>query len=147
VTDKAEDALSDLHIGLKDRNLEVKGDGDWEQMVKTVLLLIDQQQPLLARIEELGQRLKDDDTPLKLESFKEAELEPDPEFLLIVALRTDQHDVARRVAIILNAAAPKHPRASAEVYAHNEPTVAMADALRAVCNGDDVLARLGWTKP
>jgi hypothetical protein len=52
-------ALEALRDGLRERRLDCKGDGDWMGMVRTVLLLIDQQRSLFERLETLGQRLRD----------------------------------------------------------------------------------------
>lgn len=62
--------------------------------------------------------------------------------LLVVAVRTNQHDIGRRLQMILNASAPEHPVADAQVIAR-EPTADDCDRL-GVLFGYDVLGALGW---
>lgn len=68
---------------------------------------------------------------------------PDRDVLVLVALRTNQHNIARRLNMILAASSPEHPKADAEVIAREQPTANDADHLDCVF-GYDVLARLGW---
>lgn len=49
------------------------------------------------------------------EPLAERAVSPEPDVLVVVALRTNQHDIQRRLDLILNASSPKHPKVDAQV--------------------------------
>lgn len=55
-TDDRQRALTALQDGCRERGLDVKGDGDWEQMVRTVLQVVDNNRVLRNRLQELTAR-------------------------------------------------------------------------------------------
>ena len=68
------------------------------------------------------------------------------EFLVVIAIRTDQHGIEQRLGTILAATAPSRGGTVAEINVREAPTVAEANALQVFC-GYDVLAALGWIRP